>query len=124
MHELEEHHHHGYKWWDYALVFPWIWKSFVHAKHEAFAFKYDPEVMTLLEHTEMVPIRIMMYFWSVMYYLILFVLPFIFKKEYCGGLFYVELYIIYGTYAILNAFWEVYVVLRIQSVIRHKLEDE
>ena len=106
-------HHDHYKWWHYALVGPWLWKSFVHAKHEAFAFKYDPEIMRLLEEGEMRPIRTMMYFWSVMYYIILFVLPFVFKKDYCGGLFYNELYICYGAHAILNAGWEVYVVLRI-----------
>ena len=59
-----------------------------------------------------------MYFWSVMYYIILFVLPFFFKVNYCGGLFHYELYIIYAVYAILNGGWEVYVVLRIQNAIR------
>ena len=106
-------HHDEYEWYDYALVFPWLWKSFIHAKHEAFAFKYDPEVMRLLEENEMKPIRTMMYFWTVMYYLMIFTLPFVFKKQYCGGLFYKELYLCYGTYAILNAIWEVVVVLRI-----------
>ena len=110
---LDHGHHDHYKWWHYALCLPWVWKSFVHAKHEAFAFKYDPEIMRLLEEGEMRPIRTMMYFWSVMYYIILFVLPFVFKKDYCGGLFYNELYICYGAHAILNAGWEVYVVLRI-----------
>ena len=106
-------HHDHYHWWDYCLFLPWVWKSFVHAKHEAFAFKYDPEVMRLLEENEMRNIRIMMYFWTVMYYIIIFSLPFVFKQHYCGGLFYVELYFCYGTYAVLNAFWEVYIVLRI-----------
>ena len=64
-------HHDHYHWYDYALVLPWLWKSFVHAKHEAFAFKYDPEVMRLLEENEMRPIRTMMYFWTVMYYIII-----------------------------------------------------
>ena len=117
-------HHDHYKWWHYALVGPWLWKSFVHAKHEAFAFKYDPEIMRLLEEEEMRPIRIMMYFWSVMYYIILFALPFVFKKDYCGGLFYNELYICYGSYAILNAGWEVYVVLRIQTAIRKRFKNK
>ena len=118
---INEHmHHEEYKWWHYATILPWIWKSFIHAKHEAFAFKYDPEIMRHLEQNEMQQITIMMYFWSTMYYLILFVLPFVFKKHYCGGLFYYELYICYGAYAILNAIWEVYIVLRIQNVIRKK----
>lgn len=93
----------------------------VHAKHEAFAFKYDPEVMRHLEEFEMKPIRIMMYFWSVMYYILLFVCPWIFKVPYCGGLFYNELYLCYGAYAVLNAIWEVYVTYRIQNQIRKKL---
>ena len=42
-------HHDHYQWWHYVLFFPWVWKSFVHYKHEAFAFKYDPEIMRLLE---------------------------------------------------------------------------
>ena len=65
-----------------------------------------------------------MYFWSVMYYIILFMLPFLFKKDYCGGLFYNELYVCYGTYAILNAAWEIYVVFRIQSAIRRVSGDK
>ena len=111
--KLGHGHHDHYHWWDYALVFPWLWKSFVHAKHEAFAFKYDPEVMRLLEENEMRPIRIMMYFWTVVYFIIIFASPFIFKQHYCGGLFYHDLYYVYGTYAILNAIWEVNAVLRI-----------
>ena len=111
-----EHHEH-YKLWEYLLLFPWLWKSFVHAKHEAFAFKYDPEVMRLLEENEMRNIRIMLYFWTVMYYILIFSTPFLFKQHYCGGLFYKELYLCYGTYAVLNAVWEVYIVLRIQALI-------
>ena len=52
-----------------------------------------------------------------MYYIILFILPIVFKKQYCGGLFYNELYYIYAAYAILNAVWEVYVVFKIQNQI-------
>ena len=40
-------HHDHYHWYDYALLLPWLWKSFVHAKHEAFAFKYDPLIDSL-----------------------------------------------------------------------------
>ena len=121
----DDHDHHShYKKWEYALVLPWLWKSFIHAKHEAFAFKYDPEVIRHLEDKEMLPIRVMMYFWSIIYYIILFVLPFVFKQQYCGGLFYSGLYIVYGTYAVLNSLWEVYVVLRIQSQIRKISPDQ
>ena len=113
-HDLHDHEHHlHFAIWEYVTVFPWLWKSMVHAKHEAFAFKYDPKIMKHLEDEEMMPIRSMMYFWSIMYYIILFILPIVFKKQYCGGLFYNELYYIYATYAILNAVWEVYVVFRI-----------
>ena len=69
--------------------------------------------MRLLEENEIKPIRIMMYFWTVIYFLIIFSTPFVFKKDYCGGLFYEELYYVYASYALLNALWEVYVVLRI-----------
>ena len=80
--------------------------------------------MRHLEKNEMKQITIMMYFWSIMYYLILFILPYVFKKHYCGGLFYNGLYLCYGTYAITNAIWEVYIVLRIQNVIRKKYENK
>ena len=73
--------------------------------------------MRMLEEEEMQPIRVMMYFWSVMYYFILFGLSFTFKQQYCGGLFYEPLYVCYGTYAILNGIWEVYLVMRIQNKI-------
>ena len=65
----------------------------------------------------------MMYFWSFIYYIILFVMPFVFKQQYCGGLFYKELFLLYGTYAILNSLWEVFVVLRLQRQIRKKSQD-
>ena len=118
------HHHEHYKCWEYALILPWLWKSFVHAKHEAFAFKYDPEIMRHLEDNEMQPIKVMMYFWSIMYYFILFVLPFVFKVGYCGGLFYDWLFYTYAAYALLNAAWEVYIVLRIQTEIRRKFRNK
>ena len=73
--------------------------------------------MRLLEENEMRNIRIMLYFWTVMYYILIFSTPFLFKQHYCGGLFYKELYLCYGTYAVLNAVWEVYIVLRIQALI-------
>ena len=79
MHDDDDHHHEHLKCWHYALIFPWLWKSFIHAKHEAFAFKYDPKIVRHLEVNEMYPVRVMMYFWSIMYYIILFVLPFVFK---------------------------------------------
>ena len=66
----------------------------------------------------------MMYFWSIMYYIILFVLPFVFKQDYCGGLFYHWLFIVYGSYALLNAAWEVYIVLRIQTEIRRAFKNK
>ena len=80
--------------------------------------------MRLLEENEMRPIRIMMYFWTIVYFIIIFASPFIFKQHYCGGLFYHDLYYVYGTYALLNAIWEVYIVLRIQAVIRRKFKNK
>ena len=47
--ETMEDHHLEIKCWHY-IVFPvWIWKTFIHAKHEAFRFKYDSESLIDLE---------------------------------------------------------------------------
>ena len=41
--------HFEIKCW-HKVCFPvWIWKTFIHAKHEAFRFKYDSES---LKHVE------------------------------------------------------------------------
>ena len=46
----DEHHDHvEIKCWQY-IVFPvWIWKTFIHAKHEAFRFKYDSMSLKAVE---------------------------------------------------------------------------
>ena len=31
--KLGPEHHDEYHWWDYAFIFPWLWKSFIHCKH-------------------------------------------------------------------------------------------
>ena len=46
---MADDHHPEIRCW-HRVVFPvWIWKTFIHAKHEAFRFKYDSESLKLVE---------------------------------------------------------------------------
>ena len=119
-HVLYGHQEHKIALWQ-KIVFPiWIWKVFIHAKHEAFEFKYDPESMKDLEEKHMKPIGIYLYFFTVIYYAIMFICPFVFVHHECAvGLSHHALWI-YGIYAIITAIWEVYTVLKIQRMIHKK----
>ena len=115
---MHDHHGHEIKCWQ-KIIFPiWIWKSFIHAKHEAFEFKYEPEAMRTLEEEQMKIIGIVLYFTTVIYYSIVFVCPFVFVSHECGvGLSHWALYI-YFIYAFISSVWEVFSVLRIQRKVR------
>lgn len=46
------------KSWE-KIVFPvYLWKTFIHAKHEAFRFKYDTEAILRIEKSLMPQVRI------------------------------------------------------------------
>ena len=100
-------HGHGIPLWQ-KIVFPiWLWKSLIHDKHEAFRFKYDTKAITAVEKDIMPGVKKQLYAWSVIYYLIVFVLPSIAIKHECEKTFEMWLYYIYGTYLISCAIWEI-----------------
>ena len=119
-HLYTKHHAHKIPVWQ-KIVFPiWIWKTFIHAKHEAFEFKYDPESIKILEQSHMGIIGFYLYFFTIIYYAIMFICPFIFVSHECAvGLSHEALWI-YGIYALVTAVWEVYTVLKIQRTIKKK----
>ena len=108
------HHGHEIRTWE-KIVFPiWLWKTFIHAKHEAFEFKYNPDALKMLEDEQMKFIGIVLYATTVVYYAIVFSCPFIFVSHECGVGLAPQAMWIYGVYAIVTAFWEVFTVLRMQ----------
>ena len=65
-------------------------------------------------------IKKQLYGWTLVYYTIVFFLPYAFIKHDCGKTFDIELYIIYGTYLLLQAVWEVYTVIKIQNLLNNR----
>lgn len=62
----------------------------------------------------------MLYFWTVIYYLIVFVAPYILKEPECEETFDFSLFILYGVYLLLTSVWEIKVVLDIQKLLNNK----
>ena len=115
--ELDHAHTVHLKCWHY-IVFPvWIWKTFIHAKHEAFRFKYDSIQMQKLELSQMKSIGIAMYFFTFIYFGMMFGFPFIFVENECGVGIDAWVYIFYAVYAVLTAIYEVIAVKRIESAV-------
>lgn len=54
-----------------------------------------------------------LYWWSLIYYLITFVLPVFAIVHDCGKTFEPWLFYVYGTYLLLNSLWEINVVFKI-----------
>lgn len=69
--------------WQKIVCCVWCWKSFIHDKHEAFRFKYDTKSLKLIEDELMSTMMCMLYFNSVIYYIIMFGAPMYFANE-CG----------------------------------------
>ena len=112
-HDDYEHHHHHIPLWQ-KICFPiWLWKSLIHDKHEAFRFKYDTEAIRNLELELMPSIKWQLYIWSVIYYFIVFVAPYIFIEHECEKTFEPMLFVLYGLYLLLSSAWEIWVVIRI-----------
>ena len=61
----------------------WCWKSFIHAKHEAFRFKYDSKCLKMVENEIMSKMTVSLYINSIIYYIIMFGCPLFFVHE-CG----------------------------------------
>lgn len=112
-------HHHRTPLWQ-KIIFPIaLVKHLIHAKHEAFRFKYDTHAISEIESKLMPSIKRQLYFWSVVYYVIVFALPFVFKQQACYKTFYPELFYIYIAYIVLCALWEIYTVLKIQKTVKN-----
>lgn len=96
--------------WKQKLCLPlWCWKSFIHDKHEAFRFKFSTHELTGLEK-QMGRIQMFLYVNSFIYYIIMFVCPFLFVND-CGkGLNYIS-HIIYAVYSLATIILETYSVL-------------
>ena len=92
----------------------------IHDKHEAFSFKYDTREIEKVEKIIMPGTKKILYFWTFIYYIIVFVLPPIFKIHACEKTFNNWLFIIYGIYLLLNSIWEIKVVLAIQNLLDNK----
>ena len=70
-------HGHGIPRWQ-KICFPiWLWKSLIHDKHEAFRFKYCTEAISRIEQNLMPSIKRHLYYWSIIYYIIVLLLPLI-----------------------------------------------
>ena len=121
MEQADEHHGHvEIKCWQY-IVFPvWIWKTFIHAKHEAFRFKYDSMSLKAVEQTNMKSVGIAMYIFTFFYFGMMFALPSIYVNGECGAGIEHWVYFLYGTYALLTSIHEVIAVKLIEKTIHHK----
>lgn len=90
----------------------WCWKSFIHAKHEAFRFKYDSKCLKNVEKEIMPTMTLSLYINSLIYYIIMFVCPMLFVNE-CGKSLNLVSHAIYATYSLFNWCVEIFIVLRI-----------
>ena len=66
--------------------------------------------MEKVEKVIMPTVKKMLYFWTLIYYLIVFVAPVIFIEHECEKTFNNYLFVIYGIYVFLTSAWEIYVV--------------
>ena len=104
--------------WKQKLCLPfWCWKSFIHDKHEAFRFKYATKELNDLE-AKMNRVTFLLYFNSIVYYVIMFVCPFIFVNECGNGMSRVS-HIIYGAYSLWASIMEITTVLWIQKKLKN-----
>lgn len=92
----EEKHHVEIKCW-HRILFPvWIWKTFIHAKHEAFRFKFDADKLSDVENKSMKTMGIFMITLTVIYYVMVYFLPAIFINGECGAGFDNWVFYLYG----------------------------
>jgi len=104
--------------WQKICLPIWCWKSFTHAKHEAFRFKYDTASLNKVEES-MTPITIILYVNALIFYGICFICPFAFKKH-CGKGIDPASHYIYGIYSLLNLVMEVVLAVRIQRLVNNE----
>ena len=86
-------------------------RSFLHDKHEAFRFKYDPNSLRMIEK-QMNPFTIVLYVNALIFYIICFACPMIFIRE-CGHGIHPISHWIYGVYSLVNAIIEIVSVIKL-----------
>lgn len=112
----DDEHHHDIKLWE-KIIFPiYLWKTFLHAKHDAFRFKYDTDVTKRIETQIAAQIRYNLYGQTIFYYGTMFIAPFFFITQKQDGYSY-WLYFIFAIQALYSAVYEVISVLRIQKLV-------
>ena len=117
---MADDHHPEIKCW-HKIVFPvWIWKTFIHAKHEAFRFKYDSESLKLVEKEWMPTVGIVMYTLTFFYFGMMFGFPAIFIKGECGVGLDAWVFYLYIVQAVLTALCEGILVKFIEKTIHKK----
>jgi len=93
------------------IVFPiWLWKSLMHDKHEAFAFKYNTYILKAIESEIMEHIGKVLYINTAFYYFIVFFCPLFFMNE-CGLGLHMHTHVIYFLFAITSIMIEMLIVL-------------
>jgi len=113
-------HHPEIKLW-HKIVFPvWIWKTFIHAKHEAFRFKYDSKSLMEVERDQMRFVGVGLYVNTGIYFGIMLGLPALFTKEECGHGLDAWVFYLYAGQAILTALAELAAVKHIERKVHDK----
>lgn len=79
----------------------------IHDKHEAFRFKYDTDAIKRVEINLMHDIKKQLYYWSIVYYFLTFVAPYIFIEHECEKTYEPYLFYMYGAYLVLSGIWEI-----------------
>jgi len=91
--------------------------GFIHDKHEAFKFKYEPTALKALEK-DMDRVTVVLYINAVIYYMITFGCPFYFAYG-CGLGINEWSHIIYSFYSIVNLISEIMTTIWIQRKVKH-----
>jgi len=62
-------------------------------------------------------VKYQLYWWSLIYYFIVFVVPYFFMENNCEKTFSFWLFVFYAAYVVLCAVWEIVIVFRIQKLL-------
>lgn len=116
--DILEHDHIDLTTGQKACLPYWCWKSLIHAKHEAFRFKYETKALNKIEDELMDGITRALYLNSAVYYFIMFVCPIAFVQECSFGVSMISHYI-FAIYSILTMLMEICIVLRIERKINN-----
>lgn len=109
----ESHEELELKTW-HKVCFPvWLWKTLIHAKHEAFRFKYQTTKMTELD-AKIGWISLLLYINTLIYYVVSLGGPFYYVNE-CGKGIHPGAHYWYLAYSMINLVCEFSFVFYIQK---------